>query len=58
MTLNHGRHIGYQVNNPNTQYLIRTNKKAHLPEADELYGWAHKDLNLGPPDYESDALTN
>ena len=20
--------------------------------------WAHQDLNLGPPDYESDALTN
>ena len=25
---------------------------------DSLYGWAHQDLNLGPPDYESGALTN
>ena len=23
-----------------------------------LYFWAHKDLNLGPTDYESAALTN
>jgi hypothetical protein len=23
-----------------------------------LYGWAHQDSNLGPSDYESDALTN
>ena len=25
---------------------------------DSLDGWAHQDLNLGPPDYESGALTN
>ena len=25
---------------------------------DSLKGWAHQDLNLGPPDYESGALTN
>jgi hypothetical protein len=23
-----------------------------------LWRWAHQDLNLGPPDYESGALTN
>ena len=23
-----------------------------------FYKWSHKDLNLGPPDYESGALTN
>jgi hypothetical protein len=23
-----------------------------------LYRWAHQDSNLGPSDYESDALTN
>ena len=23
-----------------------------------LFLWAHQDLNLGPPDYESGALTN
>jgi hypothetical protein len=22
------------------------------------FGWSHQDLNLGPSDYESDALTN
>jgi hypothetical protein len=23
-----------------------------------IFKWAHQDLNLGPPDYESGALTN
>ena len=27
-------------------------------DAEAVDGWAHQDSNLGPSDYESDALTN
>lgn len=32
------------------------NKKTAIFVA--VFMWAHQDLNLGPPDYESGALTN
>jgi hypothetical protein len=36
-------------------YSPRKHKKSTLSV---LSGWSHQDLNLGPSDYESDALTN
>ena|GEM_PF-5864202 len=32
-----------------------TNKKAVTESVTAFGGWAHQDLNLGPPDYESGA---
>jgi hypothetical protein len=40
--------------------IIRYIKKKHLRKIEGaiLWGWAHQGLNLGPPDYESGALTS
>ncbi len=51
--------IGHRQKQPEN-YPIPSNKKARLTRGvlDYIYWWAHQDLNLGPKDYESSALTN
>ncbi len=41
------------------QKLVQIKKGSKLLSSETLTTlWAHQDLNLGPPDYESGALTN
>ena len=39
-------------------YVVGTGRKACVRYVPLLFWWAHQDLNLGPKDYESSALTN
>ena len=48
---------GFCVNVTNT-FQIRTKKPLTKKSVAFHYWWAHQDLNLGPKDYESSALTN
>ena len=39
-------------------FLKRRSLCAIFDRKEASGGWSHQDLNLGPSDYESDALTN
>ena len=38
--------------------LAQKDKTLTISDEGLLFWWAHQDLNLGPKDYESSALTN
>ena len=54
--------VGTRVSSPPRYKPLRIKKNPLLAECEEgvsiLNQCAHRDLNLGPADYESDALTN
>jgi hypothetical protein len=43
---------------PQGHYEVYKKKHLRKIEGANLWGWAHQGLNLGPPDYESGALTS